>query len=327
MKRVAVFFAAVFLLAACGGGSSADTPSSVTLKVGDTGWTRYKAVLDVAGLGDTPYKVEWSVFSGGDQQLQALRSNALDVTTSSEIPPIFVAVGGAPNFKVVAVQRGSTLQQELVVGKTSSITSIAQLKGKKVGYVKNTTAQYFLNELLKQSGLKWTDVDAAPLLPNDGLAALNSGAIDAFASYGNSIISAHQGGAKTIGSAENILSGNFLWAASDALLADSAKKAALVDLLSRIDKAYAFVRNGHERQFAEATANGTHQPVGDALSQIHQQEQQRPTQLSTTSPDAIASEQRVADSFTEINALPKKLDVSAYWTDALNADLGKALTK
>ncbi|MGH2322802.1 ABC transporter substrate-binding protein, partial [Enterococcus faecalis] len=84
--------------------------------------------------------------------------------------PVFSAADGGPNFKVVAVQRGSTLNQEVVVPKDSKVTDIAGLKGKKVGYVKNTTAHYFLYELLKQAGLKWSDIDAKPLLPNDGLA-------------------------------------------------------------------------------------------------------------------------------------------------------------
>ena len=54
--------------------------------------------------------------------------------------------------------------------------------------------------------------------PNDGLAALNGGGIDAFASYGTSIITAHQQGATTVGSGKDILSGNFLWSARDSVL-------------------------------------------------------------------------------------------------------------
>ena len=50
------------------------------------------------------------------------------------------------------MQRGTTLNQEVVVPKGSKVTDIAGLKGKKVGYVQNTTAHYFLYELLKQAG-------------------------------------------------------------------------------------------------------------------------------------------------------------------------------
>jgi sulfonate transport system substrate-binding protein len=301
--------------------------SSVTLRVGATGWATAQAALQVAGLDKTPYQVQWPVFSGGDKQLQALQGGALDLTESSEIPPIFAAAAGNAKFKVVAVQQANTLLQEVVVGPGSALTSVAQLKGKKVGYVQNTTAQYFLDKLLIQSGLKWTDITAAPLSPSDGVTALHSGAIDALASYGNSIIAVRQNGGRTIGDGKDILSGNFPWEASTATIADPAKRAATVDLLARINQSYAFIRNGHEQQFAQKTATATHESVDQGLSQLQSGEAQRPTTLVATSPSAISSQQAVADVFTELKVLPGKLDVTPFWTDALNTDLATALAK
>lgn len=314
--------------AACGGSAKAESSSdvsSVTLRVGDTGWKVGEAVLKYAHLDDTPYKVKWNLFQGGDLQLQAMRAGALDLASSSEIPPIFSAADGKPNFKVVAVQRGTTLNQEVIVPKGSKVTDIAGLKGKKVGYVQNTTAHYFLYELLKQAGLTWSDIDAKPLLPNDGLAALNGGSIDAFASYGTSVITAHQQGARTIGSGADILSGNFLWSARDSVLKSPAQKAAVADLIARITKAYAYVRDGHEDGFAKVTAEATHQPPAQAKSDLLAAQKQRPTQARTVGDDTIASQQKVADAFTELGALKKHLDVKTFWTTALNADLKKAL--
>ncbi|XUL93015.1 ABC transporter substrate-binding protein [Streptomyces galilaeus] len=315
--------------AACGGSATADSSSSdvssVTLRVGDTGWKVDEAVLKYAHLDDTPYKVKWNLFPGGDKQLQAVRAGALDLASSSEIPPIFSAADGKPDFKVVAVQRGTTLNQEVVVPKGSKVTDIAGLKGKKVGYVQNTTAHYFLYELLKQAGLKWSDIDAKPLLPNDGLAALNGGSIDAFASYGTSIITAHQQGARTVGSGADILSGNFLWSARDSVLKSPAQKAAAADLIARITKAYAYVRDGHVDGFAKVTADATHQPVAQAKSDLVAAQKQRPTQARTVGADTIASQQKVADAFTELGALKEHLDVKSFWTTELNSDLKKAL--
>ncbi|MGX6601498.1 ABC transporter substrate-binding protein [Micromonosporaceae bacterium Da 78-11] len=328
MKIRHLVLAALLLapLAACsddGKGGSAQ----VTLKVGAIGWAQGAAALKVAGLDSTPYKVEWPVFSGGDKQMQALSADAIDVGQASEIPPIFVAAAGSTDIKVVAVQRASTLLQEVVVGKGSPITTIAQLKGKKVGYVKNTTAQYFLYELLKQAGLTWTDIQAAPLLPKDGVAALGSGSIDALASYGNSIITAHQSGGTTIGTGKDILSGNFQWLTRAELLDDDAKRGAVVDLLARLNKAYAYIRDGHLPEYAQAIADGTNQPVDQALSQLKDQEAQQPTKLQATDATAIQSQQRVADAFTELGAIDKKLDVTQIWTDRLNTELTAALAK
>ncbi|KAK1185229.1 ABC transporter substrate-binding protein [Streptomyces sp. NBS 14/10] len=313
-------------LAACGGNADAKgSGSAVTLSVGDTGWARYQAVLEFAGLDKTPYKVKWSVFAGGDLQLQAVRAGALDVAQSSEIPPVFAVADGKANFKVVAVQRANTLLQEVVTPKGSDVHSIAQLKGKKVGYVKNTTAHYFLYQLLRRAGLKWTDIKAAPLAPSDGLAALKGGSIDAFASYGNSIITAHQQGATTIGSGKDILSGNFLWEASDKTIADRAKREAVADLLARIDKAYTYIRDGHEKEFAKVFAAATHQPLDQALQQVEDGEKQRPTTLHPTGRKATTSQQQVADAFEEVGALPGPVDVADFWSDDLGPALRKAL--
>ncbi|MFE2217221.1 ABC transporter substrate-binding protein [Streptomyces canus] len=310
--------------AACGTDAQAES-STVTLRVGATGWKAEEAVLKYAGLDDTPYKIKWSLFQGGDQQLQAIRAGALDLASSSEIPPVFAAADGSANFKVVAVQKGATLNQEVVVPKGSKVTGIAGLKGKKIGYVQNTTAHYFLYELLKQAGLKWSDVDAKPLLPNDGLAALNGGGIDAFASYGTSIITAHQQGATTVGSGKDILSGNFLWSARDSVLRSPEQKAAAADLIARITKAYAYVRDGHLDGFAQVTAEATHQPLAQARKDLTDAQAQRPTQARTVGADTIASQQKVADVFTELGALKEHLDVKTFWTTELDADLEKAL--
>lgn len=316
------------LATACGGDAEAESSSglsSVTLAVGATGWKNEEAVLKFAHLDDTPYKVKWSLFQGGDQQLQAVRAGALDLASSSEIPPIFAAADGKPNFKVVAVQRGTTLNQEVIVPKGSKVTDIAGLKGKKVGYVQNTTAHYFLYELLKRAGVEWSDIDAKPLLPNDGLAALNGGGIDAFASYGTSVITAHQQGARTVGSGKDVLSGNFLWSARDSVLKSPAQRAAAADLIARITKAYAYIRDGREHEFAKVVAKATHQPVAQAEKDFRDAQAQRPTQARTVGDDTIASQQKVADAFTELGALKEKLDVKSFWSRALDTDLEKAL--
>ncbi|MEW1720587.1 ABC transporter substrate-binding protein [Streptomyces sp. NPDC093109] len=331
--------ALLFPLAACGGSADATSAadkntagkgtdlSSVTLAVGDTGWSRQESILKLAGLDNTPYKIKWSVFQGGDLQLQAMRAGALDVAQSSEIPPVFAAADGKANFKVVAVQQANTLLQEVVAPKGSTLTSIAQLKGKKVGYVKNTTAQYFLYELLKKAGLEWSDIKAVPLLPDAGLAALTGGSVDALASYGNAIIAAHAQGATTIGSGAGILSGNFNWEASDKTIADPAKRAATADLLARLAKGWEYIRDGHEKDFAKVTAAATHQPLDQALGQLRDGEKQRPNRIGPTTPEATASAQKVADAFHTLGALPKPLKVAGFWTDALNTDLEKALSE
>jgi sulfonate transport system substrate-binding protein len=348
----AVIASAVALLAACGSGSTTSTTaasagaagsaasssgsaaaasagpagttdlSGVTLRVGQTLWPSLKTQFELAGVDKTPYTIEWSVFPGGDKQLQALGSGAIDVAQSSDIPPIFARAGNNTAFKVVAVQEGNTLLQEVLASKESGITSIAGLKGKKVAYVKSTTAQYFLAKLLDSAGLKWSDITPVALAPADGATALSSGNVDALASYGASLQVLRSKGAVQIGSGKDILSGNFPIEVATSALADPKKKAAVIDLLGRLDKAQAHARD-HAKEYVDKQVVFTKQPADAALEIFTDGEQQRATRIVPTSPEAIAKQQDVADTFLTLGALTAKVDVASYWTDELNADVAK----
>jgi sulfonate transport system substrate-binding protein len=327
----------VAVLAACGSGSSgASTAASsaapaassagstdlsgVTIRVGQTLWPQQKTIFELAGLDKTPYTIEWSIFPGGDKQLQALGAGALDVAATSDIPPIFAVAGNNTAFKVVAIQQGSTLLQEVLAGKDSGITSIAGLKGKKVAFVPSTTAQYFLAKLLDSAGLKFSDIEAVPLAPADGATALASGKVDALASYGPSLALLRAQGAVQIGSGKDILSGNFPVEVATSALDDPKKKAAVVDYLTRLDKAQAFARD-HAADYVAKQITFTKQTQADALAVFTEGEAQRPTKIVPVSPEAIAKQQDVADTFVTLGVLKAKVDVASYFSDVLSADL------
>ncbi|MET0966721.1 MAG: ABC transporter substrate-binding protein [Nakamurella sp.] len=295
--------------------------SGVTLRIGETGWKTQQLLLEKAGLADTPYKTEFSLFQGGNLQLEALGAGALDLASASEIPPIFAAQSGGPgSLNIIAVREGTTLTQEVVVPEGSTITDTAGLKGKKVAYVQNTTAHYFLLKALQEAGLTWADIEPVPLSTSDGLAALLANQVDALASYGNAIIAAHANGATTVVDAKDILSGNFVYVTLPATVADAAKKAAIVDFFSRLQQGYNWARDNPEA-WAEVTAQETKQPVEQALKTFTDGEAQRPSKFVPTSDAAIASQQDVLDTFVAAGILKSGFEIGDYWTDAFNDDL------
>ena len=159
--------------------------SGVTLNIGAASSQNAQGIVEAAGLADTPYKVEFHNMRSGSLVLEAIAANQLDAGCGSQIPPIFASLANnGGNFKIIAIRKGTTLNQELIVSPQAkeNIKTVADLKGKKVGYVKNTTAQYFLYKMLSEAGLKWTDVDALPMSTSDGLSAITTGDIDALAS-------------------------------------------------------------------------------------------------------------------------------------------------
>lgn len=288
--------------------------SAVTLRIGETGWKQQELLLESAGLADTPYRTEFSLFQGGNLQLEALGADAIDLASASEIPPIFAAQSGGPgSLTISAVRQGNTLTQEVVVPEGSDITSVGQLKGRKVAYVQNTTAHYFLYESLAGAGLQWSDIEAVPLSTSDGLAALLSGQVDALASYGNAIITAHAKGATTLVDARDILSGNFLYVTRPATNTDPATKAAILDFYGRLEKGFAWARS-HPDDWAAVIARETKQPVEQARQVFVDGEQQRPSHFVPTSAEAIASQQKIVDTFVQAGILTSTVDIGQYWT-------------
>ncbi len=329
------------LLSACGGGASSPgstTPpapssgvvspaaagadlSGVTLRIGETGWKQQQLLLEKAGLAETPYATEFSLFQGGNLQLEALGAGAIDLASASEIPPIFAAQSGGPgSLAIIAVRQGNTLTQEVVVPEGSDITDAAGLKGKKVAYVQNTTAHYFLLKALESAGLTWSDIEAVPLSTSDGLAALLSGQVDALASYGNAIISAHAKGATTVVDARDILSGNFVYISTPTLIPDPARHAAIADYFSRLQRAFDWARANPDA-WAAVIAEQTKQPVDQARSTFVEGEAQRPSTFVPTSAAAIASQQDIVDTFVKAGIISTGFDIGDYWSTSFDGDL------
>jgi sulfonate transport system substrate-binding protein len=297
--------------------------SGVTLRIGDTGYALQQLLLQKAGLDNTPYKVTDSVFQGGALQLEALGAGAIDLANASEIPPIFAAQsGGAGTLETIAVRQGTTLLQEVVVPAGSAIKTVADLKGKKVAYVQNTTAHLFLFESLEKAGLKWSDITPVALSTSDGLAALLSGQVDALASYGNAIITAHAKGATTLVDARDLLSGNYPFLVLPKTLADPKLKAAIVDFFSREQRAYNWARANPDA-WAAVVAAQTKQPVAQAKETFVEGEKQKPSKFVTITDAEIASQQNVLETFVRAGILKKTFDIKPFWTTALNPDLSK----
>jgi len=297
--------------------------SKVTLRVGQTGWGTLQEALKAAGLEDTPYKVEYSVFQGGNLILEAMTAGHVDFGITSEIPPLFSSLAqNGEHSKVIAIQQSNTLQQELVVAKGSHIKSVADLKGKKVAYVQNTTAHYFLIKMLEDAGLTWNDIKPVQLTTSDGLAALLGGNVDALASYGNAIISAHQKGATTLATAKDILSGDFQVNALKEAISDPGKHAAIVDLLDRVNQAYKWQRENPEK-WAKIVGAETKQPYDQAFQTFKDGEEQRPTRIIPLSDSKTDSQQDIANVFHNTGIINKKINVTTFWNHEFDQELSK----
>lgn len=299
--------------------------SGVVLKVGAASSKNAQGVVEAAGLADTPYKVEFSNLRGGNLVMEALAANQLDAGCGSQIPPIFASLANnGGNFKIIAIRRGSTLDQELIVGpKTKdTVKSVADLKGKKVGYIKSTTAHYFLYKMLQKSGLKWEDIDAVPLSTSAGLSAVLTGDIAALASYGNTITVAKDKGSKTLESAANILSGDYYWYATPNTIKDKKKHAALVDYLDRINEANEILRKDPDK-WAAYSAKETNRKHEDIKKDFLRYEEQIKGRIAPLNDKTVASEQDIIDTFVSLKVLKSRIEAKNLFDASFNEEISK----
>jgi sulfonate transport system substrate-binding protein len=214
------------------------------------------------------------------------------------------------------VLRGDVNNQVVLVPKSSTANSIADLKGKRVGYVRATTAQYFLLKMLHQVGLSFDDITPVSLAVADGQAAFRSGAIDAWAIYGYPVyFTEAEDGARVLRTAAGVLSGNYHIGAAPAALADPKLHAAIVDYLHRLQRAYGWAEQ-HKPEWATKLAAVIGVPERFVRTGLEHESQ--PATVVGIDAGAIASCQDVADVFTAGGMLPGHVNVAPLFDRSLN---------
>lgn len=304
-------------LAACSPAPAARSLSDVTLRV-----AVYKGGLqvlfDAAGVGDTPYRIAYSEFAGGNLITEAINAGSIDVGSMSEIPPIFVAET-AKRLRLVAVQRADVNSQVVLVPRDSTIRGAADLRGKRVGFVRATTSHYILLRLLQEAGLTFADITPIALSPQDGLAAFGRGALDAWVIYGvQGHLARSQFAARVLTTGLGRLSGNYVHAALGDALADPLRRQAIADYLQRAQRAMAWAEANPET-YVQVQAKATGVPA-EIYLQIHR-ERSGPTVLSAVDDEAIRSEQQVADAFAAAGVIPARVDIRPLWDRSLTNEL------
>lgn len=283
--------------------------AGVTLRVG-TYKGLWRALVSAAGVANTPYKLDWRELNNGVLHVEALNADALDLGSGSEIPPLFAARQNA-NLRLIAVVREDLNNQVTVARKDAPIRSIADLKGRRVGYVRATTAHYFLARQLAEAGLSFSDITALNLTPSDGLSAFDRGDLDAWAIYGyNGQLARLKYGARVLKTGNGYLSGNFPVYANPKALADPARQAAIADFLLRLRQAYHWA-NGNYLAYARAQSAETRVPVGDLIELWNNRSTDY--DLRPVDDKVIAGHQEVADTFLRLGVLDGPAQMAPLW--------------
>jgi NitT/TauT family transport system substrate-binding protein len=167
---------------------SSPTGELTKIKVGFVPVTVFAPIFVAKDLGfyaEEGLDVDLEPFPGG--------ADPVVLTASGELDAAFVGVGpafwngasqGLP-MKIIAPghAEGDPVATPLMISKKNceegKITSVADLKGKKVSVNARGATEYWLNAALETGGLTIDDVDLQVLPFPDAVAALQSGAVDA----------------------------------------------------------------------------------------------------------------------------------------------------
>ncbi len=300
------------LLQACGGGSSPAEGSGGTTRIvfGEQRSTRPIAETAQA-FKDAPYDFSFATFATPSTEFEAFRSGALDLASSNDITVLNAAASGL-RLRIVARIWGSFLQKSvgIVVQGNSPLRSVAGLKGRRivVSTARGGSGDNLLYGALKEAGLRYEDVSVSYAPFNDALTAFRSGDIEVLVTNDPYLILAEQQGGRVLRNGEGINSGLGLIVASDAALADPAKRAAIQDVLKRLQTAGEWVGQ-HPDAYAEFLAKDT----GIELSLARAIVERGTAQIGAVSEADIAVEQKVADQLVERGLWKQPVDVRTYF--------------
>ncbi|KVE31047.1 sulfonate ABC transporter substrate-binding protein [Burkholderia sp. TSV86] len=151
-------------------------------------------------------KVTWAEFPAGPQLLEGLNVGAIDFGYVGEAPPVFAQAAGA-DFVYTAYEVPTPRAEGVVVARQSPVRRVAELKGAKIGFNRGSDVHWFVIALLRKNGLDYGDIQPVFLAPADARAALERGAIDAWAIWDPFLSAVQtQSGARLVADAQGVAS-------------------------------------------------------------------------------------------------------------------------
>ncbi|MFW2499849.1 ABC transporter substrate-binding protein [Clostridium diolis] len=188
-KLLSIFLAAttVFMLVGCGNSKQADNTKSSekTVRIGFPGTQNF--IGGVGGVAEEKkyienelekvgYKVEYKPFAAaGPAVNEALTAKEIDIAIYADFPGILSKSKGVETSLIGIADNYIT--SAIIVKADSPISSVKDLKGKKIGFAKGTYMQKYLYQILEANNIAQSDVELINTTDFDS--ALQGGSIDA----------------------------------------------------------------------------------------------------------------------------------------------------
>lgn len=245
--------------------------------------------------------IKWVEFTSGPPLMEAMSNGSVDFGAVGDTPPIFAQAAGA-NVLYVAGSR-ITNGQGILVPQDSSVRTIADLKGRRIGFAKGTSAHNVLIAALEKAGLTYADITPVYLSPPDAGPAFANGSIEAWAIWDPyfAIGQKKQNGRVLVNAYEVAKTNSFYLGNRDFVQKHPAETREVLDGLAEA----AHWADRHRPDVAKALAAITGVPLdvqtlaADRASFI----------IGPVTDDIVVTQQAVADRFHKLGLIPRKITV------------------
>lgn len=312
-RRLWLAAALALLLGGCGKGKPA-SDAGVTIgyqKSGILFVAQSRGVLAqrLAAQGIAP--VRWVEFPSGPPLVEAMRAGAVDIGAVGDTPVAYAQASGFDIVYVATHRFPADVVTSLIVPTTSSIRSAADLRGKRLAFVKGSASEVAAIIALKQAGLTLKDVKPVYLAPGDAMTAFANGAIDAWLIWDPYLTQAQERiGARVVPiDRAGIAAINFYIARGQWAKRHPRQLVAILDAL-RDEAAWA---RGHQDEVVTLLAKATRlpEPVQRRVLAHYGRE---PFAVNPIAAADIANQQRISDALVRAGVLGRPIDAgSAAW--------------
>jgi len=244
-------------------------------------------------------EVKWVEFSSGPPMMEAMNVGSVDYGAVGDSPPVFAQAAGAAI--VYAAGQPITNGQGILVPKDSPIRSIAELKGKRVGFTKGSSAHNIVVQTLEKAGLTYADITPVYLTPPDAGPAFANGSIEAWAIWDPyfAIGETKQNGRILINAREVTKTNSFYIANRDFARNHAAVLQQIVDVTSATAK----WAEQHRDEVARSLAAVTGIPLDIQTIAANRSS----FVVGPVTDDIVTTQQGVADRFHKLGLIPKPI--------------------
>jgi sulfonate transport system substrate-binding protein len=161
------------------GAASSSSSEPVTITVGVPRNFGYLSTLWARDVQPPGVKVEYKYFPVFTDMLTALNGGKIDLTEIGDVGAVQSYVNGG-KVKAVAVTQPNDLNCGLVVPRDSPVRTFADLKGKKLAFLRSTNSYISFLHQIKEAGLKESDFTIVEISGPAANKAFQTGQVDAY---------------------------------------------------------------------------------------------------------------------------------------------------